>query len=203
MIFRVIRAMQVVIVTNDVLKEELLNGTSSLNEKIIWIKDVFQIKEYSNADVFIDLLFETEHINLLQTLLPKLVIISSVEKTLEQINSSFVRINGWPGFLRSPIIEASSKNDAKKKIAEQVFHFFKKDLQWLPDKVGFVTPRVISMIINEAFIALREGVSTKEEIDTAMKLGTNYPYGPFEWAEKIGMQKIDSLLHSLQIEKAP
>ena len=53
------------------------------------------------------------------------------------------------------------------------------------------------MIINEAFIALREGVSTKEEINTAMKLGTNYPYGPFEWAGKIGIERVNALLDKL------
>ena len=53
------------------------------------------------------------------------------------------------------------------------------------------------MIVNEAFIALKEDVSTKNEIDTAMKLGTNYPYGPFEWCEKIGREKIRSLLQQL------
>ena len=53
------------------------------------------------------------------------------------------------------------------------------------------------MIINEAFFALEEGVSSKEEIDVAMKLGTNYPYGPFEWQEKIGLQNIYQLLHNL------
>jgi 3-hydroxybutyryl-CoA dehydrogenase len=63
--------------------------------------------------------------------------------------------------------------------------------------VGFVTPRVISMIINEACLALQEGVSTKEEIDTAMKLGTNYPFGPFEWMDRIGQDKIYALLLKL------
>ena len=53
------------------------------------------------------------------------------------------------------------------------------------------------MIINEAYFALEEGVSTKEEIDTAMKLGTNYPYGPFEWAKKIGLKNIFQLLDKL------
>jgi 3-hydroxybutyryl-CoA dehydrogenase len=85
-----------------------------------------------------------------------------------------------------------------KQKTEEVFSLFNKKIEWLPDEIGFVTPRIISMIINEAFIALKEGVSSKEEIDTAMKLGTNYPYGPFEWAEKIGMERIDSLLVRLQ-----
>jgi 3-hydroxybutyryl-CoA dehydrogenase len=126
-----------------------------------------------------------------------LVIINGVEDTLAETNSSFVRINGWPTFLKSPIIEASSLIDDNKAKAEEIFFLFNKKLEWLPDEIGFITPRVVSMIINEAFIAWKEGVSTKEEIDTAMKLGTNYPYGPFEWAEKIDVEKIKSLLEKL------
>lgn len=53
------------------------------------------------------------------------------------------------------------------------------------------------MIINEAWLSLGEGVSTKEEIDTAMKLGTNYPYGPFEWGNKIELKNVYQLLTAL------
>ena len=53
------------------------------------------------------------------------------------------------------------------------------------------------MIINEAFIALKEGVSTKEEINTAMKLGTNYPQGPLKWADQIGLDLVLAVLTSL------
>lgn len=48
---------------------------------------------------------------------------------------------------------------------------------------GFIFPRTIVQIINEAYFALAEGVATKEDIDRAMKFGVNYPKGPFEWAE--------------------
>ncbi len=47
---------------------------------------------------------------------------------------------------------------------------------------GFIFPRTIVQIINEACFALEEGVATKEDIDRAMKFGVNYPMGPFEWA---------------------
>lgn len=197
MIICVIRVMQMIVLTNDVLKEELLSDASSLHGKIIWIENIRQVNEYRDADVFIDLLFETGHITILQSLLPKTIVINSVERTLAEVNSSFVRINAWPGFLKSSIIEASSMIEDNKQIAEEVFALFGKKLEWLPDQTGFVTPRVISMVINEAFIALKEGVSTKDEIDTAIKLGTNYPYGPFEWAEIIGMHRIESLLKRL------
>jgi 3-hydroxybutyryl-CoA dehydrogenase len=50
------------------------------------------------------------------------------------------------------------------------------------------------MIINEAYFALEDGVSSKEEIDIAMQLGTNYPYGPFTWGRIIGLKNIYDLL---------
>ena len=54
-----------------------------------------------------------------------------------------------------------------------------------------------SPIINEAYYTLGAQVSTREEIDIAMKLGTSYPYGPFEWAAKIGLKRIYELLVEL------
>lgn len=47
---------------------------------------------------------------------------------------------------------------------------------------GFVFPRTIAQIINEAYFALEEGVAEKEDINRAMKFGVNYPKGPFEWS---------------------
>lgn len=193
--------MQVVVLTNESLKGELLSNAASVSEEIIWIETISQLQGHQKADAFIDLLFEKEHSIILQELLPIPVIINSVEETLATTNPSFVRINAWPTFLKSAIIEASFQDQGYKKKADEVFSLFNKKLQWLPDQIGFITPRVISMIINEAFISLKEGVSTKEEIDAAMKLGTNYPYGPFEWCEAIGIQKIASLLQLLNKEK--
>lgn len=48
---------------------------------------------------------------------------------------------------------------------------------------GFIFPRTIVQIINEAYFALEEGVATKEDINRAMKFGVNYPKGPFEWSQ--------------------
>jgi 3-hydroxybutyryl-CoA dehydrogenase len=65
------------------------------------------------------------------------------------------------------------------------------------DRVGLVTPRVICMIINEAFYTVQEGTASKKDIDIAMKLGTNYPLGPFEWAKKIGIENVYLVLDSV------
>lgn len=48
---------------------------------------------------------------------------------------------------------------------------------------GFIFPRTIVQIINEAHFALEEEVASKSDIDRAMKYGVNYPKGPFEWSQ--------------------
>ncbi len=62
-----------------------------------------------------------------------------------------------------------------------------------------VTPRIICMIINEAYFAIEENVASRNDIDLAMKLGTNYPYGPFEWCDKIGIKNVYELLNAVQM----
>ena len=72
-----------------------------------------------------------------------------------------------------------------------------KRLLLVEDEPGLVSARVLSMIINEAYFALGENVSTIPEIDLAMKLGTNYSLGPFEWQDRIGIENIYLLLKKL------
>ena len=193
--------MQIVILANDDLKEELLGNGIQPAVGVIWIQRPEDFLNYRTAFACMDLLFEkeTERIQILENLLPATVIINSVEHTLQETNPSFIRINGWNSFLKSNLIEASATTTEAKQKAEAVLVQFNKKMEWLSDVPGFVTPRVISMIINEAFISLEEGVSTKEEINTAMKLGTNYPYGPLEWGQIIGLKNITSLLQKLSI----
>lgn len=195
----VFRVMQIVVVTDDLLKEELLADGLLAGARVEWISEIEELNKYPNAEACIDLLFTPteERIQLLQQ--KDIVIINSVEYTLTETHQDFVRINGWNTFLKSATIEASA-GTANRAKAENVFDCFHKKISWLPDTPGFVTPRVVSMMINEAYMALQDGVSTMEEIDIAMKLGTNYPYGPFEWAEKIGRGKITALLEKLSLQ---
>jgi 3-hydroxybutyryl-CoA dehydrogenase len=64
-------------------------------------------------------------------------------------------------------------------------------------KLSFHYPRTMAMIINEAYFALGEGLASAEAIDLAMKNGVNYPMGPIEWGEKIGLHNIAQLLEEL------
>lgn len=192
--------MQIAIVSDAQSRQEFVQEGASLQE-VLWFEKLEDVRQHESADVVIDLLFEKNEarIEQLRALLPRTIIVNSVEHSLESIDPSFIRINGWPTFLKGALIEASCLDDSKKSIVENVFQIFQKKVEWLPDEPGFVTPRVISMIINEAFLSLEEGVSSKEDINTAMRLGTNYPYGPFEWVEKIGPDKVRRLLHQLSL----
>jgi len=56
-----------------------------------------------------------------------------------------------------------------------------------PDQPGGIGFRILSMVINEAYSALREGVADAATLDRAMVLGTRYPRGPLAWAERLGL----------------
>ena len=106
------------------------------------------------------------------------------------------RINGWPTFLNRSVWEIAG---AKTAEIELVFKALNIKINFVKDEPGFISARVIAMIINEAYFALEDNVSSKTEIDIAMKLGTNYPFGPFEWATQIGTGNIVSLLQQLYL----
>src|SRR5947209_7714447 len=55
------------------------------------------------------------------------------------------------------------------------------------DRPGFIANRVLMPMINEAFIALGEGVGSAADIDTVMTLGMNHPIGPLRLADLIGL----------------
>ncbi|MDB5197646.1 MAG: hypothetical protein JWP88_2017, partial [Flaviaesturariibacter sp.] len=188
--------MQIAVICNEAQKAELLSDGME-ESAVSWLTDISGL---SATDVVIDLQFQNtpDRIEALQK--AAFVIVNSVAETTAETDPSFVRINGWNGFLKNNIIEAAG-NEAAKEAAVEALSRLNKNAEWLPDEPGFVTPRVISMIINEAYHALSEGVSTKEEIDTAMKLGTAYPYGPFEWGEKIGLQNVADLLNTLAMKQ--
>jgi 3-hydroxybutyryl-CoA dehydrogenase len=71
---------------------------------------------------------------------------------------------------------------------------------WVADTPGLVLPRVISMIVNEAFFTIQDGVTDPATLDLAMQLGANYPLGPLEWAKKIGYSQILGVLDHLYAE---
>ncbi|EEU3976559.1 3-hydroxyacyl-CoA dehydrogenase [Escherichia coli] len=73
-----------------------------------------------------------------------------------------------------------------------------KTVLQIADYPGMLIWRTVAMIINEALDALQKGVASEQDIDTAMRLGVNYPYGPLAWGAQLGWQRILRLLENLQ-----
>ncbi|MHB1687614.1 MAG: 3-hydroxyacyl-CoA dehydrogenase family protein, partial [Ignavibacteriaceae bacterium] len=62
---------------------------------------------------------------------------------------------------------------------------------------GFVTTRAIVPLLNEAMYILLEGVATASDIDTAMRLGYNFQYGPLEMADMMGLDEVLAWMETL------
>ncbi len=186
--------MRIALFSSDTLFENLSNRFTSIE----WIR-LNNLNEWDNAD-FADALFyfdeDAMHMNFSH--ISKPVIAHGVVDTLNETKqpNHVSRINAWPEFLDRELWELSGESTEFHRDFEAVTSV---KFVWLKDEPGFVTPRTISMIINEAYFAKEAGVSQVSDIDIALKLGTNYPFGPFEWAEKIGIKNVYRLLKKMSL----
>src|SRR4029079_1254662 len=201
-----IKKMKIAILAGDEQKKEWLLKPQSAKAEQLWAKDFTQVV-HTQASVYFDLLFQPggERINeLLKTAAP--VFINEVSHSFPDLIKntgpvSLFRLNAWPGFLKRDIVELAAHGKSKTDIVNEIFSVLGWRHKMQSDIPGLISARVIAMIINEAYYTLQEQVSTKEEIDIAMKLGTNYPFGPFEWSKKIGLKNIAGLLTELFISE--
>ncbi len=129
-----------------------------------------------------------------------LVLLNTVKISLSELQFTFgvpecelYGFNGLSGFINRELWEVSSLSNT----VTPIFNEKLGDYTLVDDRVGLVTPRVVLMIINEAFYTVQEGTASKSDIDQAMKLGTNYPYGPFEWLKIIGIEDAYETLEAI------
>lgn len=79
-----------------------------------------------------------------------------------------------------------------KHFVENIIH---KNGVMVFESPGFVTTRLICLFINEAMHVLEEGVASVNDIDSAMRIGYSFQHGPFEMADRFGL---DSVLAALE-----
>ncbi len=134
------------------------------------------------------------------------ILTSSVTVTLGEQSTwvkspqRLVGVGALPSLLRGSLVELTTTRQTDQKHLESAKSFVEKlgkQHSMVGDSVGMVMPRILCALANEAFFALKENVASGREIDTAMKLGTNYPYGPVEWAQTIGIQQVHAVMHAL------
>jgi len=186
--------MKIVVAATDEQWNELTNGRA----KTEW-RRVADCKDFiynNDTDAFFSLkdnVILTEFASL-----HKPVFINSVTQTLSDLKApeNVIRINGWAGFLQRYTWETAGAVDENIRT---LFETSDIKINAVADEPGLIAARIVAMIINEAYFTVSDQVSSKDEIDTAMKLGTNYPYGPFEWVNLIGKKNILELLLKLNL----
>jgi len=140
------------------------------------------------------------------------------EKTILASNTSSISITRIGSFTKRPgkvigmhfmnpvpvmrLVEIINGYATDKEVTQTVFDLTKM-LNKVPcvvnDYPGFISNRILMPLINEAILALQEGVAGVEEIDTIMKLGMAHPMGPLQLADFIGLDTCYSIMNVLHM----
>ncbi|GAA2503489.1 3-hydroxyacyl-CoA dehydrogenase [Streptomyces longisporus] len=96
---------------------------------------------------------------------------------------------------------SASQDTSSATLAEAtgLFQALGKDVSVIGDVPGMIVARTVARIVDLAHDAVAKGVATEEDIDTAMRLGVNYPLGPFEWSRRLGRNWAYALLDDLHL----
>ncbi|MGW4849928.1 3-hydroxyacyl-CoA dehydrogenase [Streptomyces sp. NPDC004288] len=99
----------------------------------------------------------------------------------------------------SRIVLSTGEHTSAESLAEAVglFQALGKQVSVIGDVAGMIVARTVAMLADLAADAVARGVATAEDVDTAMRLGVNYPAGPLEWAGKVGHARVRDLLAEL------
>jgi 3-hydroxybutyryl-CoA dehydrogenase len=185
----------------ETIAQKLPKGATNVDEAD---RNVELVLELTNISA------ETKERNLVQldAILPSSVPIlsSSVTVTITEQAASvkqparLIGIGAFPTLLQGSLIEFALHHQtgaATRSAAENFAASVGKLPAFVEDSVGLIMPRILCMLVNEACFAVMEGVAEASDIDIAMKLGTNYPRGPVEWAKLIGAKHIQAVVAAL------
>ncbi|MEU6309593.1 3-hydroxyacyl-CoA dehydrogenase [Streptomyces sp. NPDC047014] len=102
-------------------------------------------------------------------------------------------------------IALSAGEDVSERTLSEAIGLFQrlgKRVSVIGDVPGMIVARTVAMLIDLAADAVARGAASAEDIDTAMRLGVNYPLGPVAWHERLGRDWAYDLLHHLD-ERCP
>ena len=180
-----------------------LRALISSSHPIIPLKDT----ELDKYDIIFDLDFDDtpEQIGQYIHLENKLIVLGTVKIQLEELyaelgtrpKTTIIGMNALPTFINRPLLECCATNENDEAIAAEKFKDLGLETRFVKSRVGLVTPRIICMIINEAYFTIQEGTATREDIDLGMRLGTAYPKGPFAWSQEIGLDHVYETLEAM------
>ncbi|MGW3587983.1 3-hydroxyacyl-CoA dehydrogenase [Streptomyces fungicidicus] len=103
----------------------------------------------------------------------------------------------YRGATRIALSHARHTSPAAVAEATGLFQALGKKVSVIGDVPGMIVARTVARIVDLAVEAVARGVATEDDVDTAMRLGVNYPLGPFEWIRRLGRGWAGELLDEL------
>lgn len=180
------------------------------------VQSGFVLDEAQDADVVIELHNESaaaKHellLALANVISPNTLVLSSALATSATQAAAWMtapeRVVGFgvvPPVAQTGIIEIAAARQTAPEAMEWATHFWQElgfEVITVNDAPGLVRMRVVACLVNEAASAIMEGVASPADIDLAMKLGTNYPFGPLAWGDLIGLDIVLGILNGLFAE---
>ncbi|WP_211327109.1 3-hydroxyacyl-CoA dehydrogenase family protein [Chitinophaga flava] len=196
-----------ILVIADAQRYDELRQRDFSRHQVQWktnLEDVLSVKAF---DLVIDLLFDDrpEHAAVYAKNPGVPVLAGMVKTSLSEVMNQYAFEQGFnimgcnflPGFISLPMLEVTLMDDGQQQVLDDIMYQLNWECTLVADTTGMVTPRVVCMIINEAYLTAEEGTASREDIDTSMRLGTNYPFGPFEWCERIGVKHVYEVLKAV------
>ncbi|MEO6834630.1 MAG: 3-hydroxyacyl-CoA dehydrogenase NAD-binding domain-containing protein [Candidatus Tumulicola sp.] len=95
------------------------------------------------------------------------------------------------------IVDSAEVSDDALALAQELFASLGKGAVLVENVPALFLGRTVGSIVNEAVTAVHEDVATPDDVDTAMRLGTNYPIGPVAWGREIGGKRVARILARL------
>jgi 3-hydroxybutyryl-CoA dehydrogenase len=103
-------------------------------------------------------------------------------------------------YARSPRVAvafADTCTASARAAAVGLFQALGKEVSPVDDVPGMVLARTVAMLVNEGADAVHQGVCDAQGVDTAMQAGANYPCGPMQWGDRLGLDYVVTVLSNL------
>jgi len=159
----------------------------AVNENPVLKREIFQ-KLDANAPAHAILASNTSSISITE-------IAATTKRPAKVIGMHF--FNPVPIMKLVELIRGIATNDETFAAVRETAIALEKTPVEVHDSPGFISNRILMPMINEAVFCLAEGVATREDIDTVMKLGMAHPMGPLTLADFIGLDVCLSIMNVL------
>ena len=199
-----------------ILSKDVSKGKITEDQKLAALKNIIpstDLKDASDCDLVIEAI--VENISVKGQVFQKLDGICKPDCILAS-NTSSLPITEIAAFTKRPsqvigmhfmnpvpvmkLVEIirgiATSDETYQSIRDEAIKLEKTPVE-VKDVPGFISNRVVQIMINEAIYCLYEGVATIEDIDTVMKLGMNHPMGPLQLADFIGLDTVLSIMETL------